>query len=97
MRISGFWYTLKQGIKNIQNKMFSLASVGTMSACIFCSACFAVVANFKSIVAEVSQGTITVFLMMIYQKRKFMRWCKDRKAFQVSDIVSNRRERHGIV
>ena len=36
MRISTIGYVGKQGIKNIwRNKMFSLASVATMSACIF--------------------------------------------------------------
>lgn len=64
MRINGVGYTLKQGIKNIyKNKMFSLASVGTMAACIFLFGIFfAVVANFKSIVAEIESGVaITVF------------------------------------
>ena len=36
MRISTFGYVGKQGVKNIwRNKMFSLASIATMSACIF--------------------------------------------------------------
>ena len=36
MRISTIWYTIKQGCKNIiRNRMFSLASIGTMAACIF--------------------------------------------------------------
>ena len=36
MRISTIGYVGKQGIKNIwRNKMFSLASIATMSACIF--------------------------------------------------------------
>ena len=36
MRISTLGYVGKQGVKNIgRNKMFSLASVATMSACIF--------------------------------------------------------------
>ncbi|MEG0792598.1 MAG: ABC transporter permease, partial [Lachnospiraceae bacterium] len=34
MRISTAGYTIKQGVKNIgRNKMFSLASIATMSAC----------------------------------------------------------------
>ena len=37
MRISTVGYSVKQGVKNIgRNKMFSLASVATMAACIFC-------------------------------------------------------------
>ena len=36
MRISTFGYSMKQGVKNIRrNKMFSIASVATMAACIF--------------------------------------------------------------
>ena len=36
MRISTVGYSMKQGIKNIsRNKLFSLASVATMAACIF--------------------------------------------------------------
>ena len=36
MRISTFWYCLKQGIANIcRNILFSLASIATISACIF--------------------------------------------------------------
>lgn len=64
MKINGIGYTFKQGFKNIyKNKMFSLASVGTMSACIFLFGIFfAVVMNFKNIVSEVeSSVAITVF------------------------------------
>ena len=36
MRISTFFYTLKQGVINIfRNKLFSLASIATISACLF--------------------------------------------------------------
>lgn len=64
MRISTFFYTLKQGIKNIwRNKIFSLASIATMSACIFLFGLFyAIVANFQTIVKEVESGVaVTVF------------------------------------
>lgn len=64
MRFSTFVYTFKQGIKNIwRNKIFSLASIATMSACIFLFGLFyAVVMNFQSIVREVESGmTITIF------------------------------------
>lgn len=64
MRISTFIYSLKQGLKNIfRNKMFSLASIGTMSACIFLFGLFfAVVLNFQHIVKEVEAGvSVTVF------------------------------------
>lgn len=64
MRISTFIYTLKQGAKNIwKNKMFSLASIATMSACIFLFGIFySVVVNFQNLVREVESGVaVTVF------------------------------------
>ena len=64
MKISTFIYTVKQGIKNIwRNKMFSLASIATMSACIFLFGLFyAIVVNFQSIVKEAESGVaVTVF------------------------------------
>ncbi|KAB1434413.1 permease-like cell division protein FtsX [Candidatus Galacturonibacter soehngenii] len=64
MRISSIAYSLKQGIKNIvRNKMFSLASIATMAACIFLLGLFyAVVANFQHIVKSAEEGvSITVF------------------------------------
>lgn len=64
MRISTFFYSLKQGIKNIRrNRMFSLASIGTITACLFLFGIFYfVVANFQYMVktAETSVG-VTVF------------------------------------
>lgn len=64
MRISTVGYTTKQGIKNIsRNKMFSLASIATMSACIFVFGLFfAIVQNFNHIVEKAEDGVaITVF------------------------------------
>lgn len=64
MRFSTFVYTFKQGVKNIwRNKIFSLASIATMSACIFLFGLFyAIVMNFQSIVKEVENGVaVTVF------------------------------------
>lgn len=64
MRISTIGYSMKQGVKNIsRNKLFSLASVATMSACIFVFGLFfAIVLNFHNIVMTAEQGVaITVF------------------------------------
>ena len=64
MSISAFAYTFKQGLKNIwRNKIFSLASIATMSACIFLFGLFySIVVNFQSIVREVESGVaVTVF------------------------------------
>lgn len=66
MRISTFFYTLRQGAKNIwKNKMFSLASIATMSACIFLFGVFySVVVNFQIVVQEVESGVaVTVFFV----------------------------------
>ncbi len=64
MRISSLGYTIKQGIRNIwRNKMFSLASIATMSACIFLFGLFfAIVSNFQAMVKEAESGVaVTVF------------------------------------
>ena len=64
MRISTVGYSAKQGIKNIfRNKMFSLASVATMGACIFLFGLFfALVMNFNYLVKNVESNVgITVF------------------------------------
>ena len=54
MRFSTFLYSVKQGMKNIgRNKMFSLASIATMAACIFLFGIFfSVVTNFKTMGLE---------------------------------------------
>ena len=62
--ISTFLYTLRQGVVNIgKNKMFSLASIATMSACIFLfGVFFSIVLNFQSMVKEAEEGVaVTVF------------------------------------
>ena len=58
MRISTFFYTIKQGLKNIwKNKMFSLASIATMTACIFLFGLFyTIVTNFQSMVKDAESG-----------------------------------------
>ncbi len=64
MRISSMIYCMKQGLKNIwRNKMFSLASVATMSACIFLFGIFfCVVENFQHMVREMEKSVaVTVF------------------------------------
>lgn len=63
MRISTFGYVGKQGVKNIwRNKMFSLASIATMSACIFLFGLFfSLLVNFQYIIKSAEEGVaITV-------------------------------------
>ena len=63
-KISTLFYGMGQGMKNIfRNRMFSLASIATMAACLFLFGVFyAVIANFRSVIskAETRVG-ITVF------------------------------------
>ena len=64
MRISTLGYVGKQGVKNIwRNKMFSLASIATMSACIFLFGLFfSILVNFQYIIRSAEEGVaITVF------------------------------------
>ena len=64
MRINTLFYSIKQGFKNIfRNKMFSLASIATMAACIFMFGLFyIVVTNFSSMVKTAEEGVaVTVF------------------------------------
>ena len=64
MTLNTLLYSIKQGFKNIfRNKMFSLASVATMSACIFMFGLFyIVVTNFSSMVKDAEEGVaVTVF------------------------------------
>lgn len=64
MKISSFFYCLRQGFKNIwRNKMFSLASIATIAACIFLFGIFfSIVLNFSNIVKTAEEDVpITVF------------------------------------
>ena len=86
MRFSTFVYTFKQGVKNIwRNKIFSLASIATMSACIFLFGLFyAVVMNFQNIVKEVESGVaVTVF---------FEEGISRERISEIGDIISKRTE-----
>lgn len=58
MKISTLIYTIKQGFVNIfRNKWYSLASVATISACLFLFGLFyAIVANFQHIVKSAEEG-----------------------------------------
>lgn len=91
MKISGIGYILKQGLKNIyKNKMFSLASIGTMAACVFLFGIFfSVVTNFKNIVSEVEAGVaITVFFEeTLSEEEIFSIGSKIEKRNEVSDMV----------
>lgn len=64
MRISSFFYTIKQGIKNLfRNAVFSLASIATITSCLLLLGFFyAMLANFQNIVKTAEEGVaVTVF------------------------------------
>ena len=64
MRISNFFYCIRQGLKNIfRNHTFSLASIGTITSCLFLFGIFfCVLVNFQGLMKnmETSVG-VTVF------------------------------------
>ena len=64
MRINTFFYSSQQGLKNIvRNRMFSIASIATMSACIFMFGMFYIlVSNVGAMVKDAEDNVaITVF------------------------------------
>lgn len=63
-KINTFFYCIGQGIKSIfRNKLFSLASIATISACLFLFGLFySIVMNFQHIVKTAEEGvSVTVF------------------------------------
>lgn len=64
MKINSFFYSIKQGIINIfRNKLFSLASIATIGACLFLFGIFfCVILNLANIVKSAEESvSITVF------------------------------------
>ena len=64
MKIRTLFYTIRQGFANIfRNKWFSLASIATISACLFLfGLLYAIMANLHNIVMTVEEGvSVTVF------------------------------------
>ena len=64
MRFGTLRYSVKQGIKNIaRNRMFSIASIATMAACIFLFGIFfSIITNFNYIVEKAEEGVAIVVL-----------------------------------
>ena len=87
MRISTFFYTLKQGIVNIfRNKWFSLASIATISACLFLFGLFyTVIVNFQNTLRVTEEKiAVTVF---------FQDGTTQEEMQQVGDMI---RQREGV-
>ena len=91
MRISTLGYIIKQGFKNIfSNKMFSLASIATMSACIFLFGIFySILINVEYSVKEAqSSVAVTVF---------FDEDIDDARVQEIGTLIQNRPEVDHIV
>lgn len=86
MKISTLFYTLWQGIKNIfRNKLFSLASIATISACLFLFGIFyAVLANFQNIVKTAEEGVCVVVF--------FDEGITDKRIEEIGDMIIKRAE-----
>ena len=67
MRLSTFSYNFRQGLVNIwKNKMFSLASIATMTACIFLLGVFySIGVNFQSMVRNAEEGVAVTVLFTV--------------------------------
>ena len=64
MRISTLFYVLGQGFKNlIRNKWFAIASIATITACLFMFGIFySILTNFRHVVKTIEEGvSVTVF------------------------------------
>ena len=86
MRISTLFYVFRQGVRNIfRNKWFSLASVATMSICLFLFGLFfAVIVNFQNIVKAAQEGvSIVVF---------FDYGIEDSRIAEIGDLLDAREE-----
>ncbi|MBQ6806692.1 MAG: permease-like cell division protein FtsX [Lachnospiraceae bacterium] len=86
MRISSLFYTLRQGFSNLfRNKWFTLASIATISACLFLFGLFyAIVTNFQHIVKTAEQGvSVTVF---------FDEGIEDTRIQEIGELISKRPE-----
>lgn len=86
MRFSTLIYTIKQGIVNIfRNKWYSLASMATISACLFMFGIFySLVANFQYIVKEAQDGVaVTVF---------FEEGISDERITEIGSLIEKRAE-----
>ena len=91
MKISTFVFTFKQGFKNIfRNKIFSLATIATIAACIFLfGLCYSVVVNVQySIQKAETNVAVTVF---------FDEGITDARVQEIGELIRNRPEVASIV
>lgn len=86
MRISTFFYTLKQGIVNIfRNKWYSLASLATITTCLLMFGVFySVVMNFQYILKSAQEGVVV--------KVFFEDGISEEQIVEIGDTILNREE-----
>lgn len=104
MKISTLLYTFRQGFANIfRNKWYSLASIATISACLFLFGLFyAIVANFQSIVMKAEEGvSVTVFFHNEHDKCESYGEthvaATDQRVEEIGQMIANRVEVSEIV
>ena len=91
MKPSTIWYTFRQGIRNIfRNWMFSVASVLTMTACIFLfSIFFSITTNVNYITKQAEEKVpVTVF---------FEEGLPEERILEIRDIIQERPEVEDVV
>lgn len=91
MKISTLLYTVIQGFRNIiRNKWYSLASIATISACLFLLGIFyAIVANFQNIVYAAEEGVSVS--AHIYED------VSDERVKEIGEIIARRTEVSNVV
>lgn len=106
MKISTLFYTIRQGFANIfRNKLFSLASVATIAACLFLFGLFySIVANFQHMVKTAEEGvSVTVFF---HYEGDFPDGCEshaegqvptDERIEEIGQLIANRVEVSDVV
>ncbi|MCH5256177.1 MAG: ABC transporter permease [Lachnospiraceae bacterium] len=86
MRINTLFYTIRQGFRNIfRNKLFTLASIATISSCLFLFGLFyAIITNFQSVVKNAEQNIgVSVF---------FDEELEDSRIEEIGRMISKRTE-----
>ena len=86
MRINTLFYCIKQGIRNIfKNKWFTLASIATISACLFLFGLFfSILTNFQHIVKNAEERFPVSALLEGNMS--------DERAQEISGMISRRSE-----
>ncbi len=90
-KIRTFFYIIRQGFGNIfRNKWFSLASIATISACLFLFGIFyAILVNFQHIVKSAEEGVSVTVL--------FEAGTPDERIAEIGDMISKRVEVSKVV